>query len=190
VIRTELSKKKLFAIIALTVVLSVSMGYTFQPSIIGHRDPKTSANVFIIFETARGTWEYPTGNVITNIGEQYDRNILGFNNVSNNNATKWIALGNSTIAATKTKLDTEAASLGFERALGTVTAWNNGTDYAYNVSCKFTATGTIRVNATSLQWCDIGESDNNCYALASITATTFSSGDNCTIRWVITRDDN
>ena len=187
----EISKRFLSAILLLTISTSVLIGYSLRTyEIYRHRDPKVSGNVFVIYETAKGTYEFPVGNVITDIGELYDRNILGFDNVTANNATKWIALGNSTIAQTKTKLDTEATASGFTRALGTVAAWINGTDYAYNVSKKFTATGTIRVNATSLHWHDQSNSDNNCYALASITATTFENNDNCTITWVITRDNN
>lgn len=66
----------------------------------------------------------------------------------------------------------------------------NGTDYAYNVTHKFTATGTIRINATGLHWSDTDSADNTMFALASITATTFANNDNCTITWVITCDGN
>ncbi len=107
------------------------------------------------------------------------------------NATQWIALGNSTIAASNTKLDTEAAASGFTRAANdTCVHWMNGTDYAVNVTKKFTATGTIRINATAAHWNPTSGSDNNCYAMASITATTFDNNDNCTIVWVFTRDNN
>jgi len=125
---------------------------------------------------------------MTDISERYDRNILGFNNVSDNNATKWVALGNSTISASLTELDEEATTSNFTRALGTVVTWMNGTDYAYNISYQFIATGTIRVNATALHWNPTG--DGNCYGLAAITPTTFEAADKCTIVWVVTKDNN
>jgi len=136
-----------------------------------------------------GKTEFPVGNVITDIGERYVRNILGFDNETMDILDD-ISLGNSTIAQTKTILDTEATTLGFDREQGTVVSWMNGTDYAFNTSYKFTATGTIRINATGLHWNATDSVDNTMFALASITETTFASNDNCTITWVITVDGN
>lgn len=185
-----ITNKKITAVLLVaTFIVAFSFGYSFHHS-PGHRDPRYSANVYVIYETMAGTTEEPAGNVITNIGERYVRNIIGFDNVTANNATKWISLGNATAGVALTKLTTEATTLGFERTLGTVVAWQNGTDYAYNISNKFTATGTIRVDATGLHWNPTGDSDNNMAAVADITATTFESNDNCTIRWVITVDGN
>ncbi len=101
-------------------------------------------------------------------------------------------MGNHTTpAGTATKLDAEATGSGFARAANdTCVAWMNGTDYAYNVTKKFTATASIRVNATSNHWNPTSNSDNNCAALASITETTFDVDDNCTITWVWTIDGN
>lgn len=190
-IKTELTKKDLAIVLSLTAILFVSLGYYLQPSIVGHRSPRASANVFIIYETARGTSEQPIGNLITNIGERYVRNILGFDNVTANNATKWISLSNvGSPSAMWTELDTEVAANGFTRALGTVTAWNNGTDYAFNVTKKFTASGTQQLQTAGLQWNDTPESDGNLFAAATFTQTTFAANDNLTITWVITWDFN
>lgn len=184
--------KKLEALTLITVAaVAFAVGFYAPKAWLGHKEPEYSANVFVIFETASGTHSAPVGNVITDIGEQYARNILGFDNVTSNNATQWISLGNATAAASLTKLTTEATGSGFARAANdTCVAWNNGTDYAYNVSKKFTASATIRVDATGLHWNPTGDSDSNMFACADITATTFESNDNCTITWVITCDGN
>lgn len=183
--------KKLEALTLITVAaVAFAVGFYAPKAWLGHKEPEYSANVFVIFETASGTHSRQIGNVITNIGERYARNILGFDNVTSNNATKWISLGNATAGTSLTKLTTEATSSGFERALATDVSWMNGTDYAYNMSHKFTASATIRVDATGLHWNPTGDSDNNMFACADITATTFESNDNCTITWVITCDGN
>ena len=187
----EISKKTFLFTIVLSVLMSSAFSYVIiRP--IGYRATGPKANVFVIYETARGTWTEPVGNLITDLGERYVRNIIGWDNVTSNNATHWIALGNNTAPANgDTKLDAEATATGFTRAANdTCVHWMNGTDYAYNVSNQFTATGTIRVNATSLHWNPTSDSDNNCFALASITETTFNNNDNCTIVWVITWDAN
>lgn len=189
----EISKSTFILTIALVSVLAFSSGYlAFSPLMnVGHRDPSVSANVYILCETVRGTWTAESGNLITNIGERLTRNILGFDNVTANNATKWISMSNAgTPLVTWTELDTELAANGFTRALGTVVTWMNGTDYAYNVTKKFTATGTQQVQTAGLQWSGVAESDNNLFAAADFAQTTFESGDNCTITWVITWDAN
>ena len=186
----EISRKLFTAIICLTV-LATSFGTATILKLPVHRSPRLKANVFILYETARGTWKGGSGNIITNIGERYARNVFGWDNVTAFNATQWISLGNATAGAALTKLTTEATTLGFTRAANdTCVAWNNGTDYAYNVTNQFTASGTIRVDATGLQWSGTSDSDNNLFAVADITATTFENNDNCTITWVITWDAN
>lgn len=160
--------------------------------IFNHRNPKVRANVYVFKETPEGKDQINSGNVITDIGELYVRNILGFDNVTAQNATQWITLGNSTIAQTKTKLDAEATSTGFTRAANdTCVAWINSGDYAYNVTKQFTATGNIQVNATGLQWDSTSDSDNNLFALASLGgAQDFQNNWNATIIWVITWNAN
>jgi hypothetical protein len=183
----ELSRKKLVAVIALCFCL----GFSINPllSTVTHRTPKV--NAYLFFETTRGSWSGESGNLITDLGENYVRNILGFDNVSNNNATKWISLSNvGSPLVTWTELDTEVAANGFTRALGTATAWLNGTDYAYNVTHKFTASGTQQLQTAGLQWNDTPESDGNLFAAATFTQTTFETNDNLTITWVITWDAN
>lgn len=186
---TELNTKTLLAFI-LVATLAFSGGYLIS-NVEVHREPRVKANLFILYETAKGSWSGQSGNLITDIGERLARNIIGFDNVSSNNATKWISLSNvGSPLVTWTELNTEVAANGFTRALGTVTAWNNGTDYAFNVTKKFTASGTQQLQTAGLQWNDTPESDGNLFAVATFTQTTFESGDNLTITWVITWDAN
>jgi hypothetical protein len=161
-----------------------------------HRSPRLRANVYIIYETMSGTQTYSGGNTITDIGEDYVRDILGFNNVTGHNQTRWVTFGNSTCVQTETVLDSEivtADSLNLERKQGTYYKWENGTDPAYNVTTgKLTVSGTCNINATGLHWNDVEESDNNMFAVIALPdgAQTFNSNDNITLTWVITWDGN
>ena len=173
-------------------MLTFSVTYAWRNELFTHRNPQARANVYVFKETSEGTALIASGNIITDIGELYFRNIIGFDNVTNNNATQWISLGNSTIDQTKTKLDTEATTLGFARAANdSAIAWVNGGDYAVNFTKKFTATGTIRINATGSHWNPTGNSDNNMVACASLGGyEDFSATWNCTIVWVFTWNAN
>lgn len=157
-----------------------------------HKDPQVRANVYVVFETVSGQHIGQSGNLITDIGERYARNTVGFSNVTGNNATDWIAVGNSTIVVTNTKLDTEATTDNATRGLAQEATWMNGTDYAYNKTFKFMFNGDITLNSTSLQWSGVSNSDNNCFAMAALPGgeQAFASGDNATITWVITWDGN
>jgi len=188
----EISKKKFVATIVLTAILTVSLTYTIKPYLLAGHSPKVRANLFVFVETVDAQYKSSTHNLITNIGERYPRDILGFDNVTNHNATKWISFSNTgTPSVTWTELDTEINANGFSRALGSVVAWMNGTDYAYNVTKKFTASGTQQLKNAGLQWSGVALSDNNLFACAGLPQqTTFNSGDNCTILWVITYNAN
>lgn len=189
-------------IIALSLMATFLIGFVAGYNVLyggGHRDPSFSMNVFVIHEGINGKELIPTGNVITNIAERTIRNLLGFGNATagtaeiGTNTTKYIALGNATPAATLTKLTTECVNGttgAFGRALSTVTAWENGTDAAYNVTHTFTQNVTETINACGLHWDGTASGDNNLFACASITQTAFAASDNCTITWVITIDAN
>lgn len=193
--RSKMSKK----LVALSLLITFLVGFVTGYNVLygdGHRDPQFSMNVFVIHESVNGVEEIPVGNVITNIAENELRDGLAFGNVSDTlwgNQTKYIALGNVTPAATLTKLTTECVngSAGaFGRALGTVAAWYNGTDYAFNVTHTFQQNATETINACGLHWDGTASGDNNLFACASITQTAFAASDNCTITWVITIDAN
>lgn len=185
------SKKMLVACMTISFVIGALLPYGYNQIVPSHRNPRARTNVYVFRETPQGTDLIYAGNTITDIGEQYARNILGFDNVTNWNATKYIALGNSTIGQTKTKLDTEATGTGFDRAIGTVVSWTSSGDAAYNVTHKFTASGNIAINASALHWSGQKNSNNNCFALASLgSSQSFQNNWNCTIVWVIVYDFN
>jgi len=189
----KMNRKHIFAYL-LTAIICFNIGYFVRPHelLLGHRDPKVKVNIFVLHESAEGLASLSGGNVITNIGEQYVRNILGFDNVTANNATQWISLSNdASPSATWTKLPNEITATGFARAANdSCTAWVNSGDYAYNVSKKFTATGAVTAQCAGLNWHPTGDSDNNLFAAAAFTQTTFANNDNCTIVWVITVNAN
>lgn len=190
----EISTKKLAVILALTIVLSVGVTSAyFNPIVFMHRDPTMRANVYVTIQQRFGTTQCTGGNLITDIGERYVRNIIGFNNVTAHNATDDISLSNDgSPLDTWTKLPNEVTGNGFDRvdaSSGTV-AWWNGTDYAFNVTHQFTATGTQQLQCAGLNWHPTDDVDNTLFAAALFTQTTFESGDNLTITWVITFDAN
>jgi len=188
----NISKKAFVFALVLTALLSFTCTYAYQHGLFNYRKQKAVANVFVFAETAEGTYQIGGHNVITDIGEKYLRDILGFDNVTGNNATKWIAVSNDASPdATWTKLAGEKTASGFERALGSVASWMNGTDYAYNVTKKFTSTADAQtLQCAGLQWSGDGDTDNNLFACAAFTQTTFNTNDNCTIKWVITWNAN
>ena len=184
---------KIWSIIVVAVLLAgFTTGYAWQNGYF-HRSPQPKANVFIYIETPTYTGEIPIGNLITNIGEQYDRDILGYNNVSLYNTTTCISLGNTTtVAATLTKETTEATNGGFARQNGTVVGGQNAAnDHYYNATWMFTSTADMNINSTGLHWSNVSNSDSNMFAVASLGAAyAFPTGSNCTIVWQIIIDAN
>jgi hypothetical protein len=87
-------------------------------------------------------------------------------------------------------LPNELTTGGFGRALGAGVGWTSGTDYAYNYTKKFTATGAVTAQCAGLQWSPSASSDNNLFACAAFTQTIFAANDNCTIVWMIVIDAN
>ena len=184
---------KIWSIIVVAVLLAgFTTGYAWQNGYF-HRSPRLSVNVFVQIETPTYTGEIPIGNLITNIGEQYDRDILGYNNVTVFNTTTCITLGNTTtVAATLTKETTEATNGGFARQNGTVAGGQNaGSDHYYNATYMFTSTVDMNINSTGLHWSNVSNSDSNMFAVASLGASySFPTGSNCTIVWQIVIDAN
>jgi len=175
----EISKKKFLLAMILCGIIGTVGGYGIQNVYFGNRHQPmiASANVFLTIQTEMGTYDLMSGNIITDYGENATR--YGVSNVAFD--VKNIALGNSTIAQTKTKLDTEASTLGADRVAGTVSYWTSDGDYAKNVTKKFTFTGSITLNATALHASDVTDAAD-AYALASFTQTAFSNNWNLTIK--------
>jgi len=157
-----------------------------------HRDPSVSGNVYVTVTNSLGTKSVIGGNIITDLAENNVRDLLAFGNSTlDTNQTEYISFGNSTIAQTKTVLDVECdAEANFSRTLGDVLPWWNstGSDWAFNVTVTRIANATVTINATGLHWFASGDLD--LFALAAIAQTTFNSGDEITVLWVITVDAN
>jgi len=191
----EISKRKFILAMTLVFIIATVNGYAIQNVYFNRpHTPRVSANVYVTIQTEFGVFDIATHNVITNIGEAYVRDILGFNNVANNNATQWITLSNDVYDAaanvTAIMLPTEATTFGAGRVLGTVDAWVSGGDYAYNVTNKFTFTGDITLRCTGLQWSGVASSNNNLFACAGFTQTAFANNWNLTITWSIVWNAN
>jgi len=183
-------KKTLLAFVSVAI-LCFAAGYAIQNHALRqHTTPRSHANVHYFFEFAAGSQSFSGGNEETDIGERWERNFLGFNNVTN--TTTCISVGNSSIAATNTQLDAEATTDNGTRSdFQTAVTWMNGTDYAYNVTYRFCFTGTIQLNASGIHWNNASNSNNNLYALFELPGApvTFNAGDNATITWVMTQDN-
>jgi len=178
--------KRFFAVaLALCVVGAFCLGFfadNFASSVLlGHKTPKVTGNVYVTIESPMGVYDLLEGNVITDIGENATR--YGVCNVAVD--VNYIAVGNSTISQTNTKLDTEYT----RSAADSRVFWTSSGDYAFNITKKFTFTQTVTLNAAAAHWSGTANA-NDAYALAAITQTTFQSSWNLTITWVFVYDAN
>lgn len=173
------------------LVLAFFAGMFVVLSAPRHGVSHVSANVYITENTGGVSSTLAVGNVITDIAENYIRDILGFDNVTDHNATQWVSLSNDgSPVQTWTQLPNEVDANGCSRVLGNLTAWYEGGDYGFNVTAKFDVSGTQQLQCAGLQWSGVASSDENLFACAVFTQTTFESGDSLTITWVITVDAN
>jgi hypothetical protein len=196
---------KLWALSLIIVALgSCAFGYALQTGVLNqvHVSPKVSVNVEYAFEIADGSGVIGySGNLITDIGDQYLSSwaSCGQLNSTARNGTIYIALGNGTsLAYSDTKLTQECSGTdtGFARSAALTPTYASGTGigngyyYNFTVSNKFTASQIDTINATSLQWSGVAESDNNMFNEASIgtlpVGQLFNVKDNCTITITMT----
>jgi hypothetical protein len=182
-------EKKTYALLLSVLLIGVSFGYCINP-IRQHVDPKINVYLEIVKgDTAGVQSKLYAGNLITDIGERYVRNHIGFDNQT---LSGWsISVSNDgTPLVTWTKLPNEVTANGFTRGAGDVTAWVNSGDYAFNVTEVFTATGTQQLQTAGLNWDPTSDSDNNLFAAADFTQTTFNADDTLTATYVITKNAN
>jgi len=181
-------QKKTLIATALIAVLAFSIGYIVNMP-VPHRNPKISANVYITENVNGVSAEIYSGNLITDLGEEFTRDLLigddAFDDV-------WgISLSNdATPLVSWTVLPNEVVANGFDRAEGTVTDWTNSGDYAFNVTKTFTASDTQQLQCAGLNWNDGDAVDNYLFAAATFTQTTFEASDTLTVTWVITVNAN
>lgn len=165
----------------LVALVAGTIGYYVIPQVTIKR---LRANVFIGYELFDGGAQMQMPNVITNIGEQQIRARCSTNGTYV--AFYWISIGNATgTLQTKTQLDAQ-----YSRAYGAIVEWTNGGDAAFNVTYKWTFTGTVNLDAAGSHWA--GSGDSNMAAIANFPtgAQTFNSGENLTVRWVWTFNAN
>jgi len=183
--KIEMSKVRFTAIIFFIILASCMGTYAFIDYLWVtklHQNPTLRANVLFIFERAGATESFMSGNVITNIGENYTR--CAFSRGGTWLEIQYISIGNATAAPTLTQLTSE-----YSRQQGTITEWINGGDYAFNVTYTWTFTATVNINAAGAHWESTG--NGNMYAVANFpSAQTFNANDNCTVRWIFTYDAN
>ena len=178
------------------MVATFFAGSIWVPSAqLQHRDPIASYNLYITIQDPTGVYDYKTGNLITNGGENFDRDVIHFGN--DTGQTDWFSIGNATVAVTLTQLTTECAANGLARKVfDSEAGWMNGTDYAANKTATWMVTGLgdgnyVWVNAVGMHWESAG--DGNLYAAAYITDGSYHQlmdTANVTATWVYTRDDN
>lgn len=184
-------KNGIWALIIIAFTLTAFVGGYMANGGYFHRSQDRRVDkVFLIVD---GKNVYETHNIITDIGEQYDRDILAFQNVTTYNTTSCISLGNTTtVGQTLTKLTTEATTGNFTRNNATsIVGGVTGGDSYYNVTLMWTTTLDMNINSTGLHWSNVSNSDNNMYAVASLGAAySFPTGSNCTIVWQVIVNDN
>lgn len=146
--------------------------------------------MYVTIEDNTGLHEILVGNVITNLGEN-QTGIRCFDNATYVGC-QWISLSNdATPVQTWTKLPNETTTLGAGRNKATLSAaWMNSNDYSRNITKKFTFTGSIQLQCAGAQWSPTASSDNNLYACAAFTQTTFEANWNLTITWAFTYNGN
>jgi hypothetical protein len=137
----------------------------------------------VVIRDGTVVYNYTTHNILVTIGSTYVRNILGFNNVTGQNATKWISLSSDTSPATSwTKLPNEFTTGGLARALATMTVVNST---AFQAQASWTSSTTATITCTGLQWAGEAGSDGNLFAAAEVSSASVISGDNIQVTWTV-----
>lgn len=180
-------KKKLaLTSIMLIAVLAVgfSIGYYQGQLLAVQQDVKYPHIVnLVVRRDGAVIYNHTTHNIITTIGAKYVRNILGFNNETSQEATKWISLSDDTSpSASWTKLPSEFTTGGLARASATMTVINAT---AYQAQASWTATASFTIRCTGLHWSGTAGSDGNLFAVATVPDANVISGDEVTITWIV-----
>jgi len=126
-------------------------------------------------------------NLVVTNGKKYLRNILGFNNITTQNATIYISVSNdASPAASWTKLPNEETGDGFARTAGTPSVEDSGTNAtAYGVTYTFTSTADgVTLQCGGLHFSPDSDSDGNLWCAATFTQTTFDTDDTLQLTFV------
>jgi hypothetical protein len=170
--------------IALVVIAAFAIGF-YQGQLLAVQQEVKYPHMVNVVVTRDGTvvYNYTTHNILVTIGSTYVRNILGFNNVTGQNATKWISLSSDTSPTTSwTKLPNEFTTGGLARALATMTVINST---AFQAQASWTSSTTATITCTGLQWAGEAGSDGNLFAAAAVSSASVISGDNIQVTWTV-----
>lgn len=168
--------------ITLSFIL-ISGYFAEQPMTIETKPDINGAVVVRVWRNGVLIYEYETHNIVVTIGSRYIRNILGFNNITNMNATIYIALSaDPTPDVSWTKLPNEITTGGLDRAEGTATVVNNT---AYQVQYTWTASASATVNCTGLHWSPVDGSDGNLFAASSFPDVSLLANDQIQVTWTV-----
>jgi hypothetical protein len=192
VVGGENLNKRILAAVLIFFMVGLSVGWVVKTEYL-HMDPSYNVH-FEFYKTDSSGAEgvLAVGNLITDIGENFIGNAtIGLEN----NGTWSISVSNvGSPLASWTQLDTEVNANGFTRKAATTVVWVNGGDWAVNYTATFTATATQQLQTAGLQWDSTPASNNNLFAAATFTQTTFNygdlGGDSLTCRWTITHNAN
>jgi hypothetical protein len=129
-------------------------------------------------------YDYTTHNLVTTSGSTWVETFLETGTTGATNKTDDVAVGNNTGTPTisETKLTVEATTCNLTRQSCTATHINAT---AYSVLYQRVASGTIKVNATSLHYNPTSNTSGNVVAIASITQASLISGDTLKVTWWI-----
>ena len=180
--------KRIFAVVAVIAVAALTLGAMLGPS-VGQislsETPTFSGDLVVAVETERGMTTYEVQNLVVTIGKTRVKDFLKDGTAGAENATKYISLSNDdTPASGWTNLPNELTGSGLARAAGTVT---NVDATEFTVHKKFTATGSVTVQCSGLNW-GLENDHSTLWAAATFTQTALAENDNITITWTVTHN--
>ena len=184
-----MDKRHLTGAFAVVIAVAVGIGMILGGSIVSQgvqvnlsETPTYIGRVVIMVEKPSGKTTYETHNIVTTIGKTRVLNYLENGTSGAENYTRFISLSNDdTPLDSWTNLPNALTGSGMARALGTISSENADT---YIVSNKFTASGTITVQCSGLNWAL--ENSASLWAAVAFSQVTLNSGDNITITWTVT----
>jgi hypothetical protein len=172
-------------VILLTLCVGIFVGRQ-QASMYGEAGADPSGHVSVkAYRDGALFYEYEDHNLITTIGSTRIKNILGWDNQTG--ATIYLSLSNdATPLVSWTKLPGEITANGLDRMTGTPSGVNAT---AYQVTYQWTATAGQSVQCTGLQWVVTDDSDDNLFAVASISSVSLQANDMLSVTWTVNVPD-
>ena len=164
-------------VLAAGVLLGFMVSDSSRVNMVSVNDQLAHSNRVDVVVIRNGVviYNYSTHNIVVLNGSTWVKDFLRLGATGAMNATDDVAVGNNTTPTTsQTKLNTECTTANLTRQTCTPTNINAT---AYSVLYQRIASGTIKVNATSLHHSPVSNSAGNVVAIASITQASLISGD-------------